>query len=110
MSNATVEQLAAAGGFIEVRCCGENVAFANPKPFSREANIRFEEIRENYVSAADPFGNRWVDDPEAKALVADPKARATPEDGERLSFGCPRCGASFVWAGGAPRRVPKEIA
>jgi hypothetical protein len=110
MSDATVERLVAAGGFIEIRCCGENVAFANPNPFSREANIRFEEIRERYVSAADPFGNRWVDDLEAKALIADPKSHATPEDGERLAFGCPHCGASFVWAGGVVCRVPKESA
>ena len=109
MSDATSEQIAAAGGFIAVECCGERVGFANPRPFTREAAVRFEEIRESYVSSADPFGNSWSNDAEAKKLLADPGACASPEDGERLPFSCPRCDASFVWIGGAPQRVPKEV-
>lgn len=110
MSDATGAQIAAAGGFVDVECCGQNVGFANPRPFTREAAERFDAIRESYVSPADPFGNGWAADPEAKALLADPGSHAVPEDGERLPFTCPLCGAAFVWAVGIPRRVPTEVA
>ena len=109
MSSATAEQIAAAGGFLAVECCGEVAGYANPSPFTPEAAALFEEIRQRYVSAFDPFGNAWDKDPEAKALIADPAAHGTPADGERLPFACRTCGAAFTWAGGTICRVPKEI-
>ena len=108
MSDATGEQIAAAGGFLTVRCCGAVVGYTNPRPFTLEAAARFEEIRQRHVTPDDPYGNGWTVDPEANALIADPATKGPPPDGERLPFACQRCGASFVWAGGAPRRVPKE--
>ena len=110
MSNGAAEQIAAAGGFLAVECCGEKIGFTNPSPLTREAADRFETIRQRCMSAEDPFGNGWTADPEAKALLADPAAHGPPDDGDRLPFACPRCGAAFVWAGGIPRRVPKEVA
>jgi len=108
MSDASVEQIAQAGGFIAVECCGEIVGYANPKPFSKASAARFEEIRQRHVSPFDPLGNAWSDDPEAKALIADPSAHATPDDGTRMPFSCKTCGAAFVWAGGSIRRLSKE--
>lgn len=108
--NATAEQIAAAGGFDAVECCGEIAGYANPKPFTPAAAARFEEIRQRHVSAFDPFGNAWSTDPEARALLADPAAHGTPGDGQRLPFTCKRCSAAFMWAGGSIRRMPKEVA
>ena len=110
MSDATSAQLAAAGGFVPVECCGQLVRYVNPRPFTSEASARFDAIREGYVSPADPFGNGWAADLGAKALLADPGSYAAPEDGVRLPFTCELCGAAFVWAGGIPRRVPTEVA
>jgi len=106
--DATIEQIAAAGGFLAVECCGEVVGYANPSPFTPEAAARFEAIRQRYVSPFDPYGNAWSSDPEAKALIADPAAHGTPDDGERMPFSCRSCGAAFMWAGRTIRRIPKD--
>ena len=107
--DVTIEQIAAAGGFVAVECCGEVAGYANPSPFTVEAAAHFEAIRQRHVSPFDPLGNAWSDDPEAKALIADPTAHGTPEDGTRMPFTCRRCGAAFTWAGGSICRLPKEV-
>jgi len=109
VSATLAEQLAPIGGLLAVECCGKNVGFTNPRPFTREAATRFEAIRQGHVTGDDPFGNGWTADPEAQALLSDPAAHGPPDDGQRLPFTCLRCGASFVWAGGIPQRVPKEV-
>lgn len=109
MSDAPAEQIATTGGFLSVECCGEHVGYVNPRPSSREAAARFEALRTRHVSADDPFGNGWSADPAARELLADPGACAAPDDGERLPLACPRCGASFAWAGSIPQRVSREF-
>ena len=108
MQTDGLREIAAAGGFVEVTCCGKSLGFSNPRPFTLIAARRFEEIRQSHVTADDPHGNGWATDREAKALIEDPAAHEAPDDGARLPFACGACGASFVWAGGEIQRVARE--
>lgn len=85
-------------GFVELRCCGQSAGFVNARLFTLEANERFSALQQR-------LGNAWVDDPEGKALVADPASYGPPSDGTPILFPCSKCGATFTWAGGRPIRV-----
>lgn len=98
MSVDVRKQMGLEDGFVEIRCCGESAGFVNTRPFTPEASERFCAIQQR-------LGNAWVDDAEAKALIADPAAHGPPPDGTPVAFRCGHCGAHFKWAGGAPVRI-----
>ena len=85
-------------GFVELKCCGASVGFVNPRLFTAAASKRFAAIQQK-------LGNTWTEDPEAKALVADPASYGPPPDGTPILFSCGRCGAHFTWIGGVPVRA-----
>ncbi len=82
-------------GFVELKCCGESVGFVNARPFTTAASARFAALQQK-------LGDTWAEDPEARALVADPASYGPPPDGTPILFSCGRCGAHFTWIRGVP--------
>lgn len=85
-------------GFVELRCCGQSAGFVNARLFTPEANDRFCAIQQR-------LGNAWAEDPEGKAIVADPASYGPPADGTPILFPCGTCGAKFSWIGGQPVKI-----
>lgn len=84
--------------FVEIRCCDELLGLANSLPFTAEAGRVVQEI-------CNRLGAKWTDDPVAKRMLVDPASYAPPDDGSVISFACPKCAGTFMWAGGVPVKV-----
>jgi len=81
--------------FVKIQCCGSVVDCLNPRRFTRASDARFMALQQK-------LGSTWLQDLEAKGLVADTAFCEAYPDGFPILFGCRGCGASFVLAGGVP--------